>query len=113
MEAIVRADGRQLRLTEGQEIEMNRVEGDVGDTVTFNDVLCVLDGTDVTVRHADRWRRFRPGSHYAARTSAEDPLYEVQEQGSLPPHVWPSPVRDAPGGRIDFEELNQWPTKKA
>ena len=49
MEAIVRADGRQLRLTEGQEIEMNRVDGDVGDTVTFNDVLCVLDGTDVTV----------------------------------------------------------------
>ncbi len=49
MEAIVRADGRQLRLTEGQEIELSRVDGNVGDTVTFNDVLMVLDGTAVSV----------------------------------------------------------------
>ena len=49
MEAIVRADGRQLRLTEGQEIEVNRLEGAVGDTVTYGDVLMVLDGTNVLV----------------------------------------------------------------
>lgn len=49
MEAIVRADGRQLRLIEGQEIELSHVDGEVGDTVTFNDVLMVLDGTAVTV----------------------------------------------------------------
>lgn len=48
MEAIVRADGRQLRLVEGQEFEMNRIEGEPGDTVNL-DVMMVLDGPTVTV----------------------------------------------------------------
>lgn len=48
MEAIVRADGRQLRLAEGQEFEISRVAGEPGDTVTF-DVLMLMDGSDVTV----------------------------------------------------------------
>jgi large subunit ribosomal protein L21 len=49
MEAIVRADGRQLRLAEGEEIQVSRMVGEVGDTVTFDDVLMVLDGADVTI----------------------------------------------------------------
>lgn len=48
MEAIVRADGRQLRLVEGQEFEMNRIEGEPGDTVNL-DVMMVLDGPNVTI----------------------------------------------------------------
>ena len=48
MEAIVRADGRQMRLIEGQEFEMNRVTGEPGERVQL-DVLMLLDGTDVTV----------------------------------------------------------------
>lgn len=48
MEAIVRADGRQMRLVEGQEFEMSRVAGEPGDTVML-DVIMVLDGADVTV----------------------------------------------------------------
>lgn len=48
MEAIVRADGRQLRLIEGQEFEVSRVAGEPGDTVTY-DVLMLLDGQDVTI----------------------------------------------------------------
>jgi large subunit ribosomal protein L21 len=48
MEAIVRADGRQMRLIEGQEFELNRVAGEPGDRVTL-DVMMVLDGGDVTV----------------------------------------------------------------
>jgi large subunit ribosomal protein L21 len=48
MEAIVRADGRQLRLVEGQEFEMNHVAGEPGDTIDF-DVMMVMDGSDVTV----------------------------------------------------------------
>ena len=48
MEAIVRADGRQLRLIEGQEFEVSRVAGEPGDTVTY-DVLMLLDGKDVQV----------------------------------------------------------------
>jgi large subunit ribosomal protein L21 len=48
MEAIVRADGRQMRLVEGQEFEMSRVAGEPGDTITLP-VMMVLDGADVTV----------------------------------------------------------------
>lgn len=48
MEAIVRADGRQLRLAEGQEFELSHQAGDPGDTVNF-DVMMVLDGANVTV----------------------------------------------------------------
>ncbi len=48
MEAIVRADGRQMRLVEGQEFEMSRVTGEPGDRVQL-DVLMLLDGRDVTV----------------------------------------------------------------
>lgn len=48
MEAIVRADGRQMRLVEGQEFEVGRVTGEPGDTVSF-EVMMVLDGADVTV----------------------------------------------------------------
>jgi large subunit ribosomal protein L21 len=48
VEAIVRADGRQLRLAEGQQFEMSRVAGDPGDVVSF-DVLMLLDGEDVTI----------------------------------------------------------------
>ena len=49
MEAIIRADGRQLRLVEGQEFEVNHVDGAVGDTITYRDVLMVLNGADVTI----------------------------------------------------------------
>ena len=48
MEAIVRADGRQVRVSEGMEFETNRLTGDPGDPVSF-DVLLLLDGDDVTV----------------------------------------------------------------
>lgn len=48
MEAIVRADGRQLRLVEGQEFEVNRLAGEPGDVVDL-DVMMVLDGSNVTV----------------------------------------------------------------
>jgi large subunit ribosomal protein L21 len=48
MEAIVRADGRQLRLAEGQEFELNHLAGEPGDTVDL-DVMMVLDGANVTI----------------------------------------------------------------
>ena len=35
MEAIVRADGRQLRLIEGQEFEVGHLAGEPGDSVSF------------------------------------------------------------------------------
>ncbi len=48
MEAIIRADGRQVRLVEGQEFEVNRIPGEPGDPITFK-VMMLLDGAAVTV----------------------------------------------------------------
>jgi large subunit ribosomal protein L21 len=48
LEAIVRADGRQLRLVEGQEFELNSVAGEPGDVIDL-DVMMVMDGANVTV----------------------------------------------------------------
>lgn len=48
MEAIIRADGRQMRLVEGQEFEVSHLTGEPGDSVTF-EVIMLLDGADVTV----------------------------------------------------------------
>jgi len=48
VQAIVKADGRQLTLTEGQEFDVGSLKGAVGDTVDF-EVLMVLDGADVLV----------------------------------------------------------------
>lgn len=48
MQAIVKADGRQLTLTEGQEFDVGSLKGAVGDIVDF-EVLMVLDGADVLV----------------------------------------------------------------
>jgi len=48
VEAIVRADGRQVRVAEGMEFETNRLSGEAGDAVDF-EVLMLLDGDNVTV----------------------------------------------------------------
>ena len=48
MEAIVRADGRQMRLVEGQEFEVGSLDGALGESVNF-EVLMLLDGADVTI----------------------------------------------------------------
>ncbi|MFQ5380119.1 MAG: 50S ribosomal protein L21 [Dehalococcoidia bacterium] len=48
MEAIVRADGRQVRVAEGMEFETNRLAGEAGDAVDF-EVLMLLDEDTVTV----------------------------------------------------------------
>ena len=47
MEAIVRAGGRQMRLVEGQEFEVNRLAGEPGETVSLP-VLLLVDGETVT-----------------------------------------------------------------
>jgi len=48
VDAIVRADGRQMRLKEGQEFEVGRLDGELGDVVNY-DVLMLLDGDDVRI----------------------------------------------------------------
>lgn len=48
MQAIVRADGRQLLLTEGQEFDVSSLAGEPGDSFDF-EVLLLIDGEDVTI----------------------------------------------------------------
>ena len=48
MQAIVRADGRQLMLTEGQEFDVGSLRGEPGETFDF-DVLLLIDGADVAI----------------------------------------------------------------
>jgi large subunit ribosomal protein L21 len=65
MEAIVRADGRQLRLGEGQEFEVSRVPGQPGDTVVYDEVLMLLDEGSVSVGQP-----MVPGARVVARITA-------------------------------------------
>lgn len=41
MYAIIKTGGKQLKVTEGQEIFVEKLEGEAGDTVTFDQVLFV------------------------------------------------------------------------
>ena len=47
--AVVKTSGRQYFLKEGEEFEVNRIEGEIGDTVSLSDVLLVSKESDVQV----------------------------------------------------------------
>ena len=44
MYAVVATGGKQYRVTEGDLLRIEKIDGDVGDTVTFDRVLMVADG---------------------------------------------------------------------
>jgi large subunit ribosomal protein L21 len=44
--AIIKSGGKQYRVTEGQVIKLERLEGEVGDEIAFSDVLFVADEED-------------------------------------------------------------------
>ncbi len=49
MYAIIEASGRQLKVTPGEKIEVNRLAVEPGQTVIFDRVLLVHDGSNVKV----------------------------------------------------------------
>lgn len=49
MYAVIRTGGKQYRVAAGESVEVERMPGDVGETVTLSDVLLVADGANVTV----------------------------------------------------------------
>ena len=49
MYAVVRTGGKQYRVAAGDMLEVEKLDGDVGDSVTFDDVLLVADDGNVTV----------------------------------------------------------------
>jgi large subunit ribosomal protein L21 len=49
MYAVIRTGGKQYRVTAGDTLEVERLEGSVGDTITLSDILLVADGDSVTI----------------------------------------------------------------
>jgi large subunit ribosomal protein L21 len=49
MYAIVRTGGKQYRVAAGDILQVEKLDGNVGDTITLSDVLLLADGDSVTV----------------------------------------------------------------
>jgi len=49
MYAIIRTGGKQYQVTAGDRLRVEKLTGDIGDTVEIDDVLLVADGEDVTI----------------------------------------------------------------
>ncbi|HMN30024.1 MAG TPA: 50S ribosomal protein L21, partial [Caldilineaceae bacterium] len=49
MHAVIRTGGKQYRVAAGDILEVEKLEGNIGDIVTIDDVLLVSDGDNVTI----------------------------------------------------------------
>lgn len=49
MYAIVRTGGKQYQVACGDQLRVEKLEGNVGDTIDLSDVLLIADGDDVKV----------------------------------------------------------------
>lgn len=49
MYAVIKAGGQQLRVTQNQTVTINRIAGDVGSKVTFDQVLMVGEGEETAI----------------------------------------------------------------
>ncbi|MFH7320306.1 50S ribosomal protein L21 [Desulfurivibrio sp. D14AmB] len=49
MYAIVRTGGKQYQVAPGERLRVEKLVGEVGDTVELDDVLLVADGTEVKI----------------------------------------------------------------
>lgn len=49
MYAVIRTGGKQYRVTPGDILEVEKLEGDIGDNITLDDVLMVANGEDVHI----------------------------------------------------------------
>jgi large subunit ribosomal protein L21 len=51
MYAVINTGGKQYRVAPGDEVKFERLQGEVGDSVTFEQVLLTSDGEKVKVGH--------------------------------------------------------------
>lgn len=49
MYAIIRTGGKQYQVAGGDKLRVEKLEGNVGDTVEIDDVLMVVDGENITI----------------------------------------------------------------
>ncbi len=49
MYAVIKTGGKQYRVTPGERLKVEKLEGDVGSSVTIDKVLMLADGENVTI----------------------------------------------------------------
>jgi large subunit ribosomal protein L21 len=49
MYAVIRTGGKQYRVAVGDSVEVEKLDGEVGETITLNDILLVADGDTVQI----------------------------------------------------------------
>lgn len=49
MYAVIRTGGKQYRVAPGDTVEVEKLDGNIGDSITLNDVLLVVNGETVQV----------------------------------------------------------------
>ena len=49
MYAIIRTGGKQYQVATGDTLRVEKLQGDVGDTIELSDVLLVADGEDIKI----------------------------------------------------------------
>ena len=49
MYAIIRTGGKQYQVAAGDKLRVEKLQGDVGDTVELSDILMVVDGEEVKI----------------------------------------------------------------
>ena len=49
MYAVIKTGGKQYRVDQGKEIKIEKLQGEVGDSVTFDQVLIASDGENMKV----------------------------------------------------------------
>jgi large subunit ribosomal protein L21 len=49
MYAVIRTGGKQYRVATGDTLEVEKLNGSVGDTITLSDVLLIVNGEDLQV----------------------------------------------------------------
>lgn len=49
MYAVIRTGGKQYRVAEGDVLSVERLPGEVGESISFDDVLLVGEGTDLKI----------------------------------------------------------------
>lgn len=49
MYAIIRTGGKQYQVAQGDQLRVEKIDGNIGDTIEISDVLMVVDGETVSV----------------------------------------------------------------
>jgi large subunit ribosomal protein L21 len=49
MYAVIRTGGKQYRVAAGDSVEVEKLDGEIGETITLDDVLLVADGDTVQI----------------------------------------------------------------